>query len=145
MRDEQEARNMAVVRRVFEELISKHQLDVAFEVFAPDYTFHDPLLPEPVRGPQGFRDLIAMYLDAVPDVQITIDDQFADGDMVTTRWTARGTQTGSMLGIPPTGKKYEMPGILLSRMHDGKIVQDWEYRDDLGMLRQVGAIKLPND
>ncbi|MBM3944959.1 MAG: ester cyclase [SAR202 cluster bacterium] len=140
-----EEANKAIVRRVFEELINRHKLDVAYEVFAPEYLFEDPLLKQPIRGPKGFRDLIAMYLDAVPDVKITVDAQFADGDMVSTRWTARGTHTGPMLGIAPTGKKYVLPGVLVSQCKNGKIVRDWEYRDDLGMLRQVGAIKLPGD
>jgi predicted ester cyclase len=57
----------------------------------------------------------------------------------------RGTHTGELLGIPPTGKKYVLPGVLISRIKNGKIVQDWEYRDDLGLLRQLGAVVLPSD
>ena len=135
--------NKAIVRRVFLELINKGNLDVADEVFAPGYVFRDPLLSETVRGPEGFKRLIAGYLEAAPDARITIHDQIAEGDTVMTRWTAHGTHTGDLMGYPATGKRYELPGVLVSRLTAGKIVEDWEFRDDLGMLQQVGAIPRP--
>lgn len=137
--------NKRIPRRVFEEVITQHKLELVYELFAPEYTFYDPLVDDLIRGPDGFKDLIAMYLKAVPDVHVTVDAQLAEGDMVATRWTVRGTHTGDLLGIPPTGKKYVLPGVLISRIKNRKIVQDWEYRDDLGLLRQLGAVVLPSD
>ena len=69
--------NKAIVRRVFLELINEGNLDVADEVFAPAYVFRDPLLSETVRGPEGFKRLIAGYLKAAPDARITIHAQIA--------------------------------------------------------------------
>ncbi len=95
--------NKATVRRVFLELINKGNLDVADEDFAPGYVFRDPLLSDTVRGPEGFKRLIAGYLEAAPDARITIHDQIAEGDTVMTRWTAHGTHTGDLMGYPATG------------------------------------------
>src|SRR5262245_38371385 len=97
--------NKAIVRRGFEELFNKGQLDVADEVFAKDYVGHDPALPKDLHGPQEFKKFVQMYRTAFPDLVCTIEDQLADGDKVVTRFTARGTHRGELMGIPPTGRK----------------------------------------
>ncbi len=81
-----------------------------------------------------------MYRSAFPDTQITIEDQLAEGDMVATRWTARGTHQGELMGVPPSGNRVEVAGITISRIEGGKIEEDWDNYDALGMMQQIGAI-----
>ena len=80
------------------------------------------------------------YLVSFPDWQFAVEDQVADGDKVTTRWTAKATHSGLLEGIAPTGKALAVTGILISRLEDGKMVEDWENFDEFGMMRQVGAL-----
>ena len=131
--------NKALVRRVIEEVWNQGKLDVAEEIFATDYIFHAPL-PGEVRGPEGPKQRVSMYRTAIPNLQLTIEDQIAEGDKVVTRWTSTGTHKGELMGIPPTDVEVTVTGIVISRIAGGKIVEDWWNWDTLGMLQQLGAV-----
>ena len=64
---------------------------------------------------------------------------FAEGDLVAGRWTARGTNTGPWGGVEPTGKTAEFSGVNIFRFANGKVVEIWNHRDDLGLREQLGA------
>ncbi len=132
--------NKAISRRVGEEIFNGGDLDLADELYAPDYVLHDPSLPEDLHGPEGLKRYVAMTRAAFPDARVTVEDQVAEGDKVVDRWTARGTHTGEFMGIPPTGRRIEVSGVTISRFAGGKIAEDWYQGDDLGMMRQLGVI-----
>jgi steroid delta-isomerase-like uncharacterized protein len=131
-------RNKDVVRRCIEQAVNTGNLNVTEELLTPDYVYHEPTVGEK-RGREGFKQLITMYRMAFPDVRMTIEQQIAEGDFVVTRWTARGT--GELFGTPPTNKQVTVQGILISRISNGKIVEDFECYDALGMLRQIGSVQ----
>ncbi len=81
-----------------------------------------------------------MYRNAFGGLRVTIEHQFSDGDYVATRFTARGTHDGEIMGVPPTGKDVTVACIGISRWHDGKVVEEWELSDTLGALAQIGAL-----
>ncbi|OFW70937.1 MAG: hypothetical protein A2Y55_01360 [Actinobacteria bacterium RBG_16_68_12] len=89
------------------------------------------------------RANIEKYLAGFPGGGITVDDQIAEGDKVATRWTGRGTHTGEMAGISPTGKEVTVSGLTLSRLENGMVVEEWTTWDTLGMLVQLGAVPTP--
>jgi len=134
--------NKATARRYFTEVHGRHDLDVCDEIFHPDFVLIDPLVDEPIRGPEGMKALLEAYWLGLPDVVAELHEQIAEGDKVVSHYTTRGTHTGDMLGIPATGKRYELRGVLISRLVDGKIIEEQDYRDDLGMLRQIGVVTL---
>lgn len=131
-----------IVKRLFEEPW-KGNFDVIDEFVAPNYVGHDPAEPEPIRGPAGLRANIEKYLAGFPGGGITVDDQIVDGDKVATRWTGRGTHTGEVAGIAPTGKEVTVSGLTISRLEGGMVVEEWVTWDTLGMLIQLGAIPEP--
>jgi steroid delta-isomerase-like uncharacterized protein len=131
--------NKTIVRRFVEESW-KGNLDVVDELTAPDYVGHDPANPEPVRGPKGVKAFISTYRAAFPDARVTVEDQLAQGDLVATRWTSRGTQKGELMGIEPTGKKVTVSGVTISRLVDGKLVEEFHNWDAFGMMKQLDAI-----
>jgi steroid delta-isomerase-like uncharacterized protein len=131
-----------IVKRLIEEPW-KGNWDVIDEYTAPGYLGHDSAEPEPHRGPEGLRANVQKYIAGFPDGGITVDDQIAEGDKVASRWTGRGTQTGEVAGIAPTGKEVTVTGITISRLEDGKVVEEWTTWDTLGMLVQLGAIPEP--
>jgi len=136
--------NRALVRRELEEIFNEGKLDLADELLSPDYVVHDSALPEPVRGIEGFKQLRAGYHSASSDIRTTIDDMIAEDDKVVIRWTTRGTHNkGEMLGVPPTGKQIEVTGITVNHISEGKIAEDWTVWDSLGLLRQLGAVPVP--
>ena len=138
--------NKAIVRREIEEVFSAQgDLDVADEIFAPDYVGHDAISPEDAHGPEGAKETARMYRNAFPDVQLSIEDQVAEGDKVVTRWIGSGTHQGELMGIAPTGNQVRVDGITISRIEDGKIAEEWDIYDALSMMQQIGAISSPDE
>jgi steroid delta-isomerase-like uncharacterized protein len=133
----------AIVRREIEEVYGEGKLETADEIVADDFVGHDPALPEPIRGPAGVKQAAGGYRAAFPDLRITIETQLAEGDLVVSRWTARGTHQGELFGIAATGKQATVTGISLDRISNGKIVEDWTNWDTLGLLQQLGAVPAP--
>jgi steroid delta-isomerase-like uncharacterized protein len=136
-----ESEHKAVVRRFIGQVFNAGDLAVIDELVARDYVLH--AAPE-VRGPEGMQHFVTMYRTAFPDYACTVDDQIAEGDKVVTRWTARGTQQGELMGIPPTGKQVTLPGVVIDRIAaNGQLVETWLQADVLGMLQQLGVVQAP--
>ena len=136
--------NKVLARRFVEEVWNQKNLAVARELLAATYVFHTPgRLPELPPGPEGFQQYASAFLIAFPDVHVTIEDQIAERDKVVTRWTSHGTNTGSLFGMPSTGRSATITGITIDRIADGKLVESWDELDQLGMLQQLGVIPAP--
>ncbi len=132
------AENKDIVRRLGEEPWQGN-LDVIDELADPRYVGHDPALPD-TEGPEGIKQFIKDFKSAYPDGSVTIDQQLAEGDLVSSRWTGRGTHKGELMGVAPTGKQVTVTGITISRLRGGKVVEEWTNWDTLGMLQQLGAV-----
>lgn len=133
--------NKALAFRFIEEIWNQKNLAVAKELMAATYVFHTPGSPPGLPpGPEGFQQFASVFFAAFPDVHTSIEDQLAEGDKVVTRWTSRGTNTGSLFGVSATGKSATITGITIDRIADGKIVESWDELDQLGMLQQLGVI-----
>ena len=133
------AENEAIVNRIWKEVINEGKLNTADELFDTSYVHHEPEGCE-VKGTEGFKKLIAMRRTAFPDFHVTVEELITQGDKVVSRWTATGTHKGNLMGIGPTDRQGTMTGITVTHIVGGKVVEDWENRDRLGMLRQLGAI-----
>ncbi len=131
--------NKVLMRRFLEEVFNKKNLAAIDEFIAPNQVDHTlpPFLP---TTPEGTKRAIGMFLTAFPDVHLTVEDMVAEGDKVVTRYTSRGTQKGGFMGIPPTGKQMTVSSIIIARIADGKIVEEWGLDDQMGMLQQLGII-----
>jgi steroid delta-isomerase-like uncharacterized protein len=132
--------NKAVARRIAEEVFEGGQLDLADELLDPSFVGHDVAMPEPLRGPQGVKEQAQGYRTAFPDIELTIENQIAEGDFVATSWTARGTHKGDLFGIAPTGKQVTISGVTIDRFKGGKIAEAWDTWDTLGLMQQIGAV-----
>jgi predicted ester cyclase len=132
------ATNKEIVRRALEE--PWRDISVIDEVVDSSYVGYDPASPEPLRGPEGAKENVNQYRSAFEGAQITVKEQIAEGDFVATRWEGRGRHTGEILGTAPTGRDVVVSGLTLSRLANGKIVEEWTNWDTLGMLQQIGAV-----
>lgn len=128
-----------IARRFFDEVWSGAKLDLVDELVAPDYVGHPSGFEETVRGPEGVKEYIGGLLDAFPDLTVTVEDQVVEGDKVVTRWTARATHEGVLMGIDPTGRKGAVTGITIQRIQDAKVAEGWTNWDMLGLLQQLGV------
>lgn len=132
-----------LVRRSNEEIWDEGNLDYLDDYVAEDYVEHNTASPEPIRGPEGYRQNVEMIRGAFPDMSVTTEDLIAEGDKVVTRYTLRGTHEGELMGIEPTGRQVAVEGISIGRLEDGTIVEGWSNIDVMGMLQQLGVVEPP--
>jgi steroid delta-isomerase-like uncharacterized protein len=128
------------VSRRFTELFSSDDPAQADAVFGPDVVFHGAVPDSDLRGVEAVKAFVAAYRAAFPDAVSTVEQQVAEGDTVATRWRARGTHSGSLGELPATGRSFDIGGITIERFAAGRIVEVWVARDELGLMRQLGAI-----
>lgn len=134
--------NKAIIRAYVETVWNQQQLNRADEVVAPDILDH-AALPGQAPGLEGAKRKWAMYLNAIPDLRVTIEELVAEGDKVAVRRSYAGTHRGELLGIPPTGKQVRIGGISIFRLAGGKIAEQWEQLDRLALMQQLGVLPMP--
>jgi steroid delta-isomerase-like uncharacterized protein len=134
--------NKLVMRR-FTEFINTASEKLAVELISPDAIFHVPGRPEPMRGPTGYLAIIGMMREGFPDIQWTLEEMIAEGDMVAARFTMRGTHQGSFFGVPPTGKPIVVQAMNFYRLAGGQFVEERGQPDLLSLLQQIGAAPTP--
>ena len=120
---------------------SQGNFDALHEIVSDDYVLH----PEGAKGVDGLTEVVEGYRSAIGDLKVTIDQQFTEGDFVATRHTICGRHAGELLGAEPTGSEVAFSGITISRCRDGRIVEEWELADTVGLLRQVGRAARAGD
>lgn len=134
--------NKAGFRRMYEEGLNGGNLAVADELIDPECLDHEAH-PGGNRGPESMRGLITMLRTAFPDLRFTIEELIAEGDTVAGRLTMNGTHTGPLMGMPPTGRAVRQAHMHFVRFRDGKAIEHWGVRDDMGMMRQMGLMPEP--
>ncbi len=139
-----EEENKAVIRRWIE-AYNQRDLEAEADVLAPGFVAHVPDAPAPLdlEGLEAWRQYTAPFLEAFPDLRLTIQDIAAEGDTVAARVAFRGTHRGEFQGIPPTDKQVAFSSIEIDRMVDGKVQEHWFEMDLFGLMRQLGAIPEP--
>ena len=135
--------NKALVRRQFEELINRKNLAIIESDMALDFVDHEAV-PDLPPGLAGVREWIGRLHQTCPDLHVTIEDIIAEGDRVVVRNTWRGTHTGPLLGIPPTGKRFELKGVVIWRIANGRICERRATLDHLGFCRTARRRAAPD-
>ena len=130
----------AVVRRAVEEIWNAGQLDVADELFAPDFVHHGGLITDLVGGPEAVKFSVVLYRRAFPTLHITVDDVRAIGEMVTLHWTARGSPLAERANTDHAAATGSLAGVTDSRLVGGKIAESWtDWNRDLALSRLLLA------
>lgn len=129
-------RNKALARREQEAFWSGGDASIAHDLFAPRVTEGDGR----VVSPADLTAQMQMQRRAAPDVQIRVLEQVAESDLVVSRLEITGTHLGEWQGIPPTGKRFMMSGMVMRRIAGGKIVERWDNLDWLSVFQQLGLI-----
>jgi steroid delta-isomerase-like uncharacterized protein len=130
----------AIARRWVEDVWGKADMAAVEQLAHPDITVAYPMLPETVHGLEAFKQLLAQYQTALPDLQTSLDELIAEGNKVVARWTFTGTPRGAFGPIPATGKSVRWTGISICRIADGKVIEDRGEEDALGLMRQLGVV-----
>ena len=128
--------------RYLDGLWNQHNLAVIDEMILPDFVDHSLPVGSP-QGPEGARQFAQAYLTGFPDCHIVFHEIVREGDTLVVRWTATGTHTGDLAGIPPSGKKMNLPGLTLWRFKDGKFIESWNIFNQFILLQQIGVLPVP--
>jgi predicted ester cyclase len=134
--------NKMVIQRWFDDFINKNNMSLAEELIDPNYVNHF-LPPTAGKGPEAEKQIMVMFFSAFPDLQGTIEDLFAEGDKVSARIIWRGSNGGSFMGMPPTGKQVAFASNNIFRVANGKITENWPQVDIMGLMQQLGAVPTP--
>ena len=134
------AGNQNVVRRLFEEVWNKGNLQVTDDLFTLNYSHHDSSTPDVGRGPESEKKRATLYRTAFPDLRLTVEDIIAEGETVVARWSCRGTHKGDLNGIAPTGKHVNITGISIARFTNGKMSEGFVNWDALSLMQQLGVV-----
>ena len=142
--------NKELVRRHFEEIFNRQNLEVCDEMMAEDYVEHaaapfSESAPGRVNGPKAMRQTADWLLAQFPDLHMTIEAILAEGDTVAARILSEGTNLGSLNGVvPPTGKRFSARQSHWFRVEDGKLTEHWATREDLPAMLQLGIVEAPD-
>lgn len=139
---DREAANRRHVRRYVDEVWSKGDLDAIPELFTEDSVLHDP--SGDLVGHEAFEADDRAYLEAFPDLEYSIEDMVAEGDRVAYRSRMRGTHRGEFRGFAPTGRSFDAERIIIVRIENGKIAEQWVGFDALGIMRQLELLSDPD-
>jgi serine phosphatase RsbU (regulator of sigma subunit) len=134
--------NKAIFRRYVEEVPNRGNLEVADEIFGR-YVAHQADGSTLERGPEDVKRFTEEYRSAFPDWRISIDEQIAEGDKVVNRVTLRGTHQRRFRDMEPTGREVALKAVTIFRFSpEGKVVETWDYFDQLRLVRQSIAQEL---
>lgn len=132
-----------LVRRLIEEGFNEGNLDVADELISPDMVEHQNFGPNHAPGAEGAKAVIASLRRAFSDFHLAIEDLAVAGDTVWLRMTGSGTNDGSFMGNPPTGRTMRIDVFDSLRVENDRIVEHWGVPDRLGSLFQLGLAQPP--
>jgi predicted ester cyclase len=131
--------NKDLVRRYFDAVWNKGELQREGEFIAPDLVTHGTVVPGLPPGSAGLNALAGMLRASLPDLHVTTDVLFGDGDKVVQIWTLRGIHRGgSLFGQPASGNDIVLTGMSIYRVASGRIAERWSTLDLTGLMQQVG-------
>jgi len=133
--------NKAIATRFIQEVFVDADERAADELTAPNFVPHSWPGVEP--GVEGLKQAQRRVSAGLEDARMTIEDVIAEGDKVVVRLTSHGRHAGEFMGMPPSGKAYDISEIHIFRIADGQVIEHWRDADMLGMLRQLGAFPEP--
>ena len=129
-----------LMHRWFNEVWNQGNEATVDELFAPNGIGHGLGEEADVRSPAEFKTFLRNMRAAFPDVSLRIEDTIVQGDKAVTRLVLEGTHQGDGLGLSATGRSVSITGVVIARVAGGQIVEAWNNWDQLGLLKQLGAI-----
>ncbi len=129
--------NKQLTRHWFDEVWNHKNCTTIDDLLFPDANLHGLSgTPTPIAGPGGFKQFHTAFLQAFPDIHVTLTHCFAEEDVTSFRFTFTATHTGPGFG-PPTNRKVHATGLGLARWKDGKIAEAWNEFDRHGLFQQI--------
>ena len=133
------AQNAALIRRFYDEVFNAGHADFALQVHGPGYAYHDITVSDGPVDHDTYMARNAGFAAAFPDRHVDIEDLIATGDRVVARAMMHATHTGQLGDFAPTGRRVRLASTIIYRFDAGRVVEEWEIFDKLGMYQQLGV------
>lgn len=130
-----------IIRILYEEVGNEGRLELIDEIACTDYVEHHPF-PGQADGIAGLRERASLVRAALSS-HFTLEHVIADEDKVAVMWRSRGTQRADWMGVPATGKSFDIEGVDIYLFRDGLLAEHWHVVDVFSMMIQLGAIPAP--
>jgi uncharacterized protein len=130
--------NIKSYTHTWEEIVNKGDLKVFDTAFAPAVTYDNVAVH--LQGINDVRNYFSEYITGFTNRDFKVLEIYGQGERVIKRWSFTGTHTGDFAGIKPTGKRITVEGVTIARMVNGKITEERDYADDLGLMQKLGVI-----
>ena len=127
----------------FMETVMNTDTTLAEEMLHPDCILRYPVLPEPIKGIDNYKNFIKNTANTFSEFEATIEEVNVKGDKIWCRYTMTGINTGPLGELPATGKRFQVTGMAITRIVDGKIIEDETYWNVLGFYQQLGFTLSP--
>lgn len=132
--------NKRMARRALEEIYGRGDFAALGDLIHPDFVDHEPAHADQPTGPVSVKGTVEQLHGTFGDLRFQVEDELAEGDKVVQRVTMSGRHSGPMMGREPTGREFAVRHIYIWRIEDGKLIEHWGSRDDLGLLQQIGLV-----
>lgn len=140
-KSETEAQNKAVVRRYWDGKWNERRPEILDELQTPDVAYHGTSMN--MSGIEHYKQVYLAFLSAFHDTRLEVEELIAEGDRVMSRVSLQGTHKGELEGIAPTNRRITICAFTVFRLTGGKIAEEWEILDELGMMQQLGMELIP--
>lgn len=134
--------NKSVIRTFVEQVLNQGRFEQLDTLVLEDFVELDPL-PGQSQGRAGLREVVRQMREAFPDMHWVVEEMVGEGDKVCTRFTWTGTQRAPFLGVPATGKRVSVKGVVIDRLNGGKMADSRILMDTLGLMQQLGVLPAP--
>jgi len=138
-----EEQNKEIVKRYWNGKWNERRPEILDELLTSDVVNYGTSMK--INGLEEYKQVYGMFLSAFHDTHFTIEGIIAEGDKVMTWASMSGVQKGELEGIPPTGKTINISIFTVFRVVNGKIAEEWEIYDSLGMMQQLGMELKPKE
>lgn len=108
--------------------------------YTPDGVVHSPLFPD-VTGRAAIEATYRTLFGVFPDWELTFDPPILDGDRAAQPFVVRATHVGEFMGLPGTGRRVQIHGVLICTLRDGLIAEERRIYDFTGLLIQLGVLR----
>jgi steroid delta-isomerase-like uncharacterized protein len=132
--------NAELIQRFYDEMLSEGNLDKLDELVTDDVVDHQPGLPGQPEGKDGVRFFVETMRGAFSDLKATVGKSVESGDLAAAHVTITGKHTGEFMGVPGSDKSFEIEGIDIIRVEDGRCAEHWGVTDNMSLMQQIGGI-----
>lgn len=127
----------SVIVRQLNDCLNQDELDRCTDILDEDFVLHN--FRADYRGRKSFARMFSEIRNSFPDIHFNIEEQVADGDRVVSMITVTGTHAGTFEEVPATNRKVKTTGLVLYRLSDGRVVEQWSEFNIYGLLNQIGG------